>query len=162
MASVGTVKALVALSITGAAASLIEKQIQGERRVQVTREIRKVKAAIVEVRRKWPDLTISEMSKFDGMANPLVRAIKGTRGLPAHTLTWISRLLLEYVQIELWDHNSTKGGAIDEVLKCIEDLHNVMRCKDEAGCRMQAETMFREWLKSLDTPVLPVWKRKII
>lgn len=161
MASNSTLKSLVALTVSNTAAELIIQQVPGVRGSKpVLKQCGLVIDSIKRVRSNWPVLDGPEHFAFARMLEPIFNALRDTGGLPGHTVTWLARIFLEHVQNELWDCGSTKGGAIDDVIRYTEDLPFAIRSDDEEACRRQAKEMFAIWVEMVEgVTTEKAWRR---
>lgn len=156
MASNATLRILGALTIAMFIPTIVRQKCQTDPRYKrlkvIPRLCDETDRAITMARHHWPkDMTPKEASRFVGK---LEFVEKNMFGPEVHICLFIhfAFLILRQCQSELWDAGSRKGGALDGVLRCLEDLHVKLVGTGEDGkaedeeCQGKAEEYWREYL----------------
>ncbi len=155
MASNATLRILGSLAISMFIPTIVRQKCQTDLRYKRLRVIPRLcdetDAAITTARQHWPkDMSHKEAAKF---VTKLEFVEKNMFGPQVHICLFIhfAFLILRQCQSELWDAGSKKGGALDGVLRCLEDLHVKLvgtggdgKVEDKE-CRVKAQGRWREY-----------------
>lgn len=158
--SKATVKAMGAFVVTGYTAKIINAYIsehypRNKKALALTTELfDKCK----EVRNDWMKLSESELKEFEGKVQLFLNN-KAVKDVPGHTLFLLAHKMLVELQSELWDAGSRKGGAVDELVRRVEDLHEMFKDEDPIAHRQEAGVLYRNWIDSLSVKIQK--KRKL-
>jgi hypothetical protein len=154
MPSKTMIKTMATLTLTAFAGEIIGKiiRIEHKRAKKVHRMCDELFKSAIAIRERWPLMDDRGVWEIEQRLKYFERNILGS-GVTSDVLLWLSRIMLMDCQNGLWDAGSKKTGAIDGLLRLVEDLHKRIDGGDGKG---EAEAIMERWIASLEKPLRKV------